>query len=109
MQAAGRTPGAAAGTEAAVAARYLELLADDAPASALDALASELGPGTDEATLARVHELATRAHSLRQRGRRRESELAALNETVADLAAFKDLDDVLEAIVRRAQIGRAHV
>nr|WP_306270380.1 GAF domain-containing protein [Ornithinimicrobium sp. HY1793] len=51
----------------------------------------------------RAHALALRARGLREQDRRREAELTALFDTVADLAALKDLDDVLEAIVRRAR------
>lgn len=86
-----------------VAGRYLELLAEDRPAEELEALRAELQGEVEETALGRVHDLALRASSLRQSGRRRESELAALNDTVSDLAAPKDLDDVLEAIVRRAR------
>nr|WP_134773125.1 GAF domain-containing protein [Ornithinimicrobium flavum] len=87
-----------------VAERYLELLAEDRPVEDLEGLLRrELDAGADEGALVRVHDLALRVHSLRQTGRRRESELVALHETVSDLAALKDLDDVLEAIVRRAR------
>lgn len=86
-------------------ARYLELLADDCPAADLEALLDEaLGDdAVDPEAVRRLHGLATRAAELRARGRRRENELSALFDTVSDLAALKDLDDVLEAIVRRAR------
>lgn len=48
-------------------------------------------------------ERAERYLALLAADRRRESEVGALLETVADLAALKDVDDVLEAIVRRVR------
>lgn len=86
-------------------ARYLELLADDCPSADLEALLDEaLRDGAvDPEAVRRLHGLATRAAELRARGRRRENELSALFDTVSDLASLKDLDDVLDAIVRRAR------
>ncbi|WP_122260722.1 helix-turn-helix domain-containing protein [Ornithinimicrobium cerasi] len=84
--------------------RYLALLADDRPAEDYAVLLQEArAAGADAEIVGRLHQLALRARGLREVGRRRESELAALFDTVADLAALKDLDDVLEAIVRRAR------
>ncbi|MGC5584969.1 helix-turn-helix domain-containing protein [Ornithinimicrobium sp. W1665] len=86
------------------AERYLALLAEDRPRADFESvLARAAEDGVDPAHARRVHELASRARGLRDLGRRRESELSALFETVADLAALKDLDDVLDAIVRRAR------
>src|SRR5699024_10399030 len=75
----GTTAGGTMGV-ADVAERYLELLAEDRPAEALEGLLRrELEAGVDEAALVRVHDLALRVHSLHQTGRRRESELVALH------------------------------
>ncbi|MFB8024784.1 helix-turn-helix domain-containing protein [Streptomyces sp. NPDC056465] len=89
-------------------ARLLDLLADDAPAEALGAVTSEArAAGVSPAELAEVERAA--ATALRIRGalrqhRRRELQLTALFDTAGDLAASRDLDDVLKAIVRRARM-----
>ncbi|MFJ4837060.1 helix-turn-helix domain-containing protein [Streptomyces sp. NPDC088746] len=89
-------------------ARLLDLLADDAPAEELGAVASEArAAGVPAADLAEVERAA--ATALRIRGalrqhRRRELQLTALFDTAGDLAASRDLDDVLKAIVRRARM-----
>lgn len=88
--------------------RLFDLLADDAPAEALGAVSSQArGDGVAAGELAEV-ERAT-ATALRIRGalrqhRRRELQLTALFDTAGDLAASRDLDDVLKAIVRRARM-----
>lgn len=85
-----------------------DLLSDDAPAEALGAvLATARADGVPAGELAEV-ERAT-ATALRIRGalrqhRRRELQLTALFDTAGDLAASRDLDDVLKAIVRRARM-----
>ncbi|MFD0262761.1 helix-turn-helix domain-containing protein [Kitasatospora indigofera] len=48
--------------------------------------------------------LALRVHRTLRQHRRREAELTALFDTAGDLAASRDLDDVLQAIVRRARM-----
>ncbi|MFC8227123.1 helix-turn-helix domain-containing protein [Streptomyces sp. NPDC057287] len=89
-------------------ARLLDLLADDAPAEELGAVTSEArAAGVSPAELAEVERAA--ATALRIRGalrqhRRRELQLTALFDTAGDLAASRDLDDVLKAIVRRARM-----
>ncbi|MBM7438688.1 GAF domain-containing protein [Streptomyces sp. HB132] len=89
-------------------ARLLDLLADDAPAEDLGAVTSEArAAGVPAAELAEVERAA--ATALRIRGalrqhRRRELQLTALFDTAGDLAASRDLDDVLKAIVRRARM-----
>ncbi|GAA2930569.1 helix-turn-helix domain-containing protein [Streptomyces argenteolus] len=89
-------------------ARLLDLLADDAPAEALGGVTSEArAAGVSAAELAEVERAA--ATALRIRGalrqhRRRELQLTALFDTAGDLAASRDLDDVLKAIVRRARM-----
>ncbi|MEU3652890.1 GAF domain-containing protein [Streptomyces sp. NPDC032161] len=102
----------AVGTSAASAAphlrRLLDLLADGAPAEELGAVASRArAAGVRAGDLAEV-ERAT-ATALRIRGalrqhRRRELQLTALFDTAGDLAASRELDDVLKAIVRRARM-----
>lgn len=89
-------------------ARLLDLLADDAPAEELGVVTSEArAAGVPAAELAEVERAA--ATALRIRGvlrqhRRRELQLTALFDTAGDLAASRDLDDVLKAIVRRARM-----
>ncbi|MDO5738762.1 MAG: GAF domain-containing protein [Ornithinimicrobium sp.] len=84
--------------------RFLALLAEDRPLQDYNALLSSLQEeGGDPDDVQRLHDLAVRARALREIGQRRESELSALFDTVADLAELKELDDVLEAIVRRAR------
>ncbi|WP_203185900.1 helix-turn-helix domain-containing protein [Streptomyces pratensis] len=89
-------------------ARLLDLLADDAPAEELGAVTSAArAAGVPAAELAEVERAA--ATALRIRGalrqhRRRELQLTALFDTAGDLAASRDLDDVLKAIVRRARM-----
>ncbi|QNE77715.1 GAF domain-containing protein [Streptomyces finlayi] len=86
----------------------LTLLADDAPAEALGAVSSAArAAGVPAADLAEVEGAV--ATALRIRGalrqhRRRELQLTALFDTAGDLAASRDLDDVLKAIVRRARM-----
>ncbi len=85
-----------------------DLLGDDAPAEALGAvLSTARADGVPPHELAEV-ERAT-ATALRIRGalrqhRRRELQLTALFDTAGDLAASRDLDEVLKAIVRRARM-----
>lgn len=93
---------------AAYLRRLLELIAEDAPAEEYGSLAARArAAGAGPADLAEL-EQAT-ATALRVRGtlrqhRRRETELAALFDTAGDLAALRDLDAVLESIVRRARM-----
>ncbi|MFG2559770.1 helix-turn-helix domain-containing protein [Streptomyces sp. NPDC048496] len=88
--------------------RLLDLLAEDAPAEALGAVSSQArAAGVPADELAEVE--AATATALRIRGalrqhRRRELQLTALFDTAGDLAASRDLDDVLKAIVRRARM-----
>ncbi|WP_392670143.1 helix-turn-helix domain-containing protein [Streptomyces sp. LN785] len=88
--------------------RLLDLLAEDAPAEALGAVAARARTaGVPADGLAEVE--AATATALRIRGalrqhRRRELQLTALFDTAGDLAASRDLDDVLKAIVRRARM-----
>ncbi|KJK59165.1 helix-turn-helix domain-containing protein [Saccharothrix sp. ST-888] len=74
---------------------FAEVLAEarrqDAPADVLAEI--------DEATWQAV-----RVHRTLRQHRRREAELTALFDTAGDLAASRDLDSVLQAIVRRARM-----
>lgn len=86
---------------------FLELLAREAPTvefeEVIDAARSA---GAEPATLAeldRAKRAALRVQAILEQRRRRETELAALFETASDLAALRDLDAVLDAIVRRAR------
>ncbi|MEU6718518.1 helix-turn-helix domain-containing protein [Nonomuraea sp. NPDC046802] len=86
---------------------YLELLAREASAvefegPIIEARAAGADPATIEALeQAKVEALKVRA--LLKRRARREAELSALYDTAGDLAALRDLDAVLEAIVHRAK------
>lgn len=91
-----------AGTEA-----FLEMLAREAPRVEFDRPVLEaraVGASADTlVALERARDLALEVRALLERRRRREAELSALFDTVADLATLRDLDAVLEAIVRRAR------
>ncbi|MFC4008248.1 helix-turn-helix domain-containing protein [Nonomuraea purpurea] len=86
---------------------YLELLAREASAvefegPIIEARAAGADPATIEALeQAKVEALKVRA--LLKRRARREAELSALYDTAGDLAALRDLNAVLEAIVHRAK------
>ena len=82
-------------TPAPAANRLLRLLAEGAGAEELSALAAE-----DEA----AGRLALQVHRTLSQHRRREHQLGALFDTAGDLAASRDLDAVLQAIVRRARM-----
>ena len=88
--------------------RLLELIAEDAPAEAYGALAAQArGKGAGAADLAELEQAtgtALRVRGTLRQHRRRESELAALFDTAGDLAALRDLDAVLQSIVRRARM-----
>ncbi|MEU1126932.1 GAF domain-containing protein, partial [Streptomyces sp. NPDC005899] len=89
-------------------ARLLDLLADDAPAEELGAVTSAARaagvPATDLAEVERAAATALRIRGALRQHRRRELQLTALFDTAGDLAASRDLDDVLKAIVRRARM-----
>jgi len=86
---------------------YLSLLARNAPTADYDEpLRRARQAGASNEQLARLERARTLAISVRatlRERRRRENELAALFETAGDLAALRELDDVLRAIVVRAR------
>ncbi|MFI6500512.1 helix-turn-helix domain-containing protein [Nonomuraea typhae] len=87
--------------------RFLELLAREASAVEFEGPIIEArAAGADPAEIERL-ELAKvealRVRALLRRRARREAELSALYDTAGDLAALRDLDAVLEAIVHRAR------
>ncbi|MGW8887179.1 helix-turn-helix domain-containing protein [Streptomyces sp. NPDC055749] len=88
--------------------QLLDLLAQGAPAEAFArpaAAAQERGAPADEVSdVAEAAEVALRIRRTLSQHRRREVELAALFDTASDLAALRDLDSVLRAIVRRAKL-----
>jgi hypothetical protein len=88
--------------------RLLELIADDAPAEEYGAVAARArAQGADAADLSELEQAtgtALRVRRVLRQHRRRETELAALFDTAGDLAALRDLDAVLESIVRRARM-----
>ncbi|MDT0439470.1 MULTISPECIES: helix-turn-helix domain-containing protein [Streptomyces] len=87
--------------------RLLELLATGAPAEDLGTVAAQArrdGAGPEDlAEIDRAVDAALRVQSTLRQHRRREAELTALFDTAGDLAALRDLDAVLRAIVRRAR------
>jgi DNA-binding PucR family transcriptional regulator len=88
-------------------AAFLELLAADAPAVEYERpVAAARAGGASDAEIAELDRAKLLALGLRDvlaDRRRRETELAALYETANDLAAMRDLDSVLQAIVDRAR------
>ncbi|WP_062207291.1 GAF domain-containing protein [Streptomyces sp. NBRC 109706] len=87
--------------------RLLDLLTEDAPAEDFGAVATEarLGgvPAPELAEVERATAAALRIRGVLRQHRRREAELTALFDTAGDLAALRDLDAVLNSIVRRAR------
>ncbi|MFJ6755867.1 helix-turn-helix domain-containing protein [Streptomyces sp. NPDC091273] len=88
--------------------RLLDLLAEGAPAEDYgrpSAEAREAGAPADElADIAEATGVALRIRRTLSQHRRREAELTALFDTASDLAALRDLDAVLRAIVHRAKL-----
>lgn len=91
----------------AVADRFLELLASEAPAGAFEALLADARRrGAAPAELAALEEetaTALRVRAVLEERRRREQELAALYATAGDLTSMREVGAVLQAIVRRAR------
>ncbi|TDC69646.1 helix-turn-helix domain-containing protein [Streptomyces hainanensis] len=87
--------------------RLLDLLTTDAPAERFGAVATEARLGGvaahELAEVERATAAALRIHRALRQHRRREAELTALFDTAGDLAALRDLDAVLNSIVRRAR------
>ncbi|WP_411102530.1 helix-turn-helix domain-containing protein [Streptomyces sp. cmx-4-9] len=88
--------------------QLLDLLARSAPAEEFGrpgAQAAAAGAGPEElAELAEATETALRIRRTLGQHRRREAQLSALFDTASDLAALRDLDAVLRAIVHRARL-----
>ncbi|MBB4949891.1 hypothetical protein F4556_005426 [Kitasatospora gansuensis] len=88
--------------------RLLDLLASGAATEDFaEVLAEARRQGAPAAVLAEIDDatwLALRVHRTMRQHRRREAELTALFDTAGDLAASRDLDAVLQAIVRRARM-----
>ncbi|MFD6306902.1 GAF domain-containing protein, partial [Streptomyces sp. NPDC060223] len=86
---------------------FLEFLARNAPSAEFEEpLIAARASGVSAEALAELEQsklLALRVRAALDRSRRREAELSALYETVGDLVALRDVDAVLEAIVRRAR------
>jgi sugar diacid utilization regulator len=87
--------------------QLLDLLARGAPQESFEAPAAALrAAGAAPQEVALVEEAARVALAIRAKlegHRRREAQLSALFDTAGDLAALRDLDAVLRAIVRRAR------
>ncbi|MBV2153676.1 GAF domain-containing protein [Kitasatospora sp. SUK 42] len=88
--------------------RLLDLLASGAATvDFAEVLADARRRGAPPAVLAEIDDAtwqALRVHRTLRQHRRREAELTALFDTAGDLAASRDLDTVLQAIVRRARL-----
>lgn len=100
----------APGTRHSVAAlrRLLDLLAQGAPTEEFArpaADAREAGVrGGELAAITEATDVALRIRRTLSQHRRREAQLTALFDTASDLAALRDLDAVLRAIVHRAKL-----
>ncbi|WP_030712512.1 helix-turn-helix domain-containing protein [Streptomyces sp. NRRL F-2580] len=88
--------------------RLLDLLAEGAPAEDYARPAAEArdagAPAGELADIAEATDVALRIRRTLGQHRRREAELTALFDTASDLAALRDLDAVLRAIVHRAKL-----
>ncbi|MFF2955240.1 helix-turn-helix domain-containing protein [Kitasatospora sp. NPDC057965] len=88
--------------------RLLDLLVSGAATEDFaDVLADARRQGAPAAVLSEIDDAtwqALRVHRTMRQHRRRETELTALFDTAGDLAASRDLDTVLQAIVRRARM-----
>ncbi|MFB9621818.1 helix-turn-helix domain-containing protein [Nonomuraea helvata] len=86
---------------------FLELLAREASAVEFEGpIIAARAAGADPATIEELEQAKVEALKVREllkRRARREAELSALYDTAGDLAALRDLDAVLEAIVHRAR------
>ncbi|MFF4194643.1 helix-turn-helix domain-containing protein [Nonomuraea sp. NPDC001831] len=86
---------------------FLELLAREASAVEFEGpIVEARAQGADPATIEELEQAkiqALKVRALLRRRARREAELSALYDTAGDLAALRDLDAVLEAIVHRAR------
>ncbi|MFJ8041062.1 helix-turn-helix domain-containing protein [Kitasatospora sp. NPDC096147] len=95
-------------TGTAALRRLLDLLASGAATEDFgEVLAEARRRGAPAEVLAEIDDatwLALRVHRTLRQHRRREAELTALFDTAGDLAASRDLDSVLQAIVRRARM-----
>ena len=103
----GTTGDAATGsgrTPATAVSRLLALLAAEAPLEDFHAVLADsaLSAGAGAALRDAVRD-ALRVRALLAARRRREQELSALYETAGDLSSLRDLEAVLQAIVRRAR------
>ncbi|MCW0215800.1 MAG: GAF domain-containing protein [Pseudonocardia sp.] len=89
-----------------VLGRLLALLAEDAPATEVSALAAELADladGPRRGTLTRAAADAARVRNMLDLHEQREREAQALYETARDLTSLRGTDDVLRAIVDRVR------
>ncbi|MFI6632249.1 helix-turn-helix domain-containing protein [Nonomuraea fuscirosea] len=87
--------------------QFLELLAREASAVEFEGpIIRARAAGADPAAIEELEQAkveALKVRDLLKRRARREAELSALYDTAGDLAALRDLDAVLEAIVHRAR------
>jgi transcriptional regulator with GAF, ATPase, and Fis domain len=78
-------------------------LAETEVDSRIDRLVRAIGGTVDAASVCHLGASAGRVRQALRQAHRRQAELSALYATARDLAALRDLDEVLLAIVRRAQ------
>lgn len=99
-------PSGAEGLAARVA-DVLDALSGDLAETEVDErigrLVREIGGGADAASVRRLGTSAARVRDVLRSAHRKQAELSGLYATARDLAAVRDLDEVLLAIVRRAQ------
>lgn len=88
-------------TVSGTASQLLRLLAAEAPVHELAALHDD--PAEAGADTAADVAVALQVRGVLEQRRRRETELGALYETAGDLSSLRDLEKVLQAIVRRAR------
>ena len=88
----------------------LRLLTEQAPLEELHELFRQVREGADHddpdarVALEELHAYAIELHHARADDRRRALGLTALSDTAADLAALRDLDELLEAVCARARL-----
>lgn len=97
----GAAPAAVQPADALV--RLLALLAEEAPLEDFHTVLADTARAGDVAQLHQALADALAVRALLSARRRREQELSALYETAGDLSSLRDLEAVLQAIVRRAR------
>jgi GAF domain-containing protein len=89
-------------TPEGVTEQLLELLRAEEPVESFERLLATV-PEAERDAVRRSVDVALEVRGVLSERRRREAELAALYETAGDLSSLRDLEKVLQAIVRRAR------